>query len=491
MDESKLEDIQQMSIGSLAGVLSDLNQNDVPVLKDLPLKELETLIVEFRNTKMRLYQIQKYKFNFNQPTLSVLVDIVNKKLRLALEVIEKQNNINQQFLLDYHKYEKNMINLIQDAPKQNNDVIEELEDKVVDWYKSVTIKFNEITSLKIFNTNELNVIYNEDFYTKFQNQQNLTFLQKGLFKNCAQAAIEEYKNMLNKFSIQHSEELQGIMDNLQILDQFYKAQQLIEDMIDFLSSKLMFDITQVIKNSLINIDKITNYLNKMNYRFLVRQQNTEFRQYESKEQQTLFLNMFQQIKYFKYPKTIQEHQVLDEQFNDLNKQLHVIIQKNIEMSDYPKAIQRNLKKLYEYFFKGNRKFIKLKIRYIKIAQQFEDTLDKQELLNQNVLAELQTLQAKSNTLHCFMTGLFEMGEFCLSCYDLAEEVHNFLFQVQLLIHHYSETLRVIGASKQTNLGQRPRIRKIFEPYPEEEKAVLGKKYQLLQVKQTGSSKQIN
>lgn len=46
-----------------------------------------------------------------------------------------------------------------------------------------------------------------------------------------------------------------------------------------------------------------------------------------------------------------------------------------------------------------------------------------------------------------MTGLFEMGEFCLSCYDLAEEVHNFLFQVQLLIHHYSETLRVIGASK--------------------------------------------
>lgn len=46
-------------------------------------------------------------------------------------------------------------------------MIEELEDKVVDWYKSVTIKFNEITSLKIFNTNELTVIYNEDFYTKF------------------------------------------------------------------------------------------------------------------------------------------------------------------------------------------------------------------------------------------------------------------------------------------------------------------------------------
>lgn len=55
MDESKL-DIQQMSIGSLAGVLSDLNQ-EIPILKDLPLQELEIQIQSFRSIKLRLHQV--------------------------------------------------------------------------------------------------------------------------------------------------------------------------------------------------------------------------------------------------------------------------------------------------------------------------------------------------------------------------------------------------------------------------------------------------
>lgn len=31
-----------------------------------------------------------------------------------------------------------MIQQVQDTPKTNNEAIEELEDRIVDWYKSIT-----------------------------------------------------------------------------------------------------------------------------------------------------------------------------------------------------------------------------------------------------------------------------------------------------------------------------------------------------------------
>lgn len=42
-------------------------------------------------------------------------------------------------------------------------------------------------------------------------------------------------------------------------------------------------------------------------------------------------------------------------------------------------------------------------------------------------------------------------------------------------------MTIMGGSNKSSISTRPKIRKIFEPYPEEEKAILNNKYSLVQL----------
>lgn len=109
--------------------------------------------------------------------------------------------------------------------------------------------------------------------------------QKGLYKACAASIQGALSEMQAQFTLDFTSPptYDSVTKNLAVTTSFSSAQAAIEEMMDFANSKLIFDITQIVKNSLLNIDKISNYLNKVTYKIMVKNQNTNFKSFESQE----------------------------------------------------------------------------------------------------------------------------------------------------------------------------------------------------------------
>ena len=69
--------------------------------------------------------------------------------------------------------------------------------------------------------------------------------------------------------------------------------------------------------------------------------------------------------------------------------------------------------------------------------------------------------------------------FNLSCYELNEKFNDILLKVDILISHYGLLMRLVGSKFLiTDTAGRPAKKKIFEPYPTNDKEMLTDKYYL-------------